>query len=138
MRIHPYLGKTNHEWTELVYVDDEHKNEWNMQFEKQLEELLNQTEEHEFTWRWMLISLIFRFKNKSIYSTFTDNVIFKMFQSLKFKNLLGLTYVSNYESLLEEADLQNSYIHLGVQILTIPEISIKIIQNKTLRKFYTL
>ena len=76
MRIHPYLGKTSHEWTEFVYGDDEHKNEWNMQFEKQLEELLNQTEEHEFTWRWMLISLIFRFKNKSIYSTFTDIVIF--------------------------------------------------------------
>lgn len=134
MRIHPYLGKTNHECAELAYVDEEHKLEWNLQFEKNFETISDQTEDHQFTWRWPLISLIFRFKNKSIYKVFTDNVIFKMFQSLRFKILLGLAYVSNYDSLLEDKSNDNGYIHLGVQILTIPEISVRIIENKNLSK----
>ena len=136
MRIHPYLGKTNHECSELAYVDEEHKLEWNLQFEKNFETISDQTEDHQFTWRWPLISLIFRFKNKPIYKVFTDNVIFKMFQSLRFKILLGLAYVSNYDSLLEDKSNDNGYIHLGVQILTIPEISVRIIENKNLSKLY--
>ena len=137
MRIHPYLGKTDHKWTELVYVDDEHKNEWNLQFEKKQENILDQKDEYESTWGWMLISLIFRLKNEEICTNFTYNIIFKMFQSLKFKVLLGYAYVSNYEVILEETEGQNGYYNLGVQILTIQEISRKIIQTKTLSKLYT-
>lgn len=58
-----------------------------------------------------------------------------MFQSLRFKTLLGLTYVSAYDHLLDMSHIDDSYIHLGVQILTIPDISLKILQNKDLSKF---
>ena len=64
---------------------------------------------------------------------FTESLIFPMFQSLRFKVLLGLTYVANYDLILSSDDKENSYIHLGVQILTIPEISLKIIHNDRLR-----
>lgn len=57
-----------------------------------------------------------------------------MFQSLRFKTILGLTYVATYDDLLEQNNVEDSLIHLGVQVLTIPEISLKILQDNSLRK----
>ena len=76
---------------------------------------------------------ILRYQNKTFYKIVGDNIIFKMFQSLKFKYLLGLSYAANIGELLEKTSDEDSFIHLGVQILTIPEISLKIFENDRLR-----
>ena len=67
------------------------------------------------------------------YKIVTDSIIFKKFQSLRFKKLLGLTYVSNFDAILNNTLNENSYSHLGVQILTIPEISLMIVEDDSLR-----
>jgi hypothetical protein len=81
-----------------------------------------------------LISLIFKIKNKAIEELFCESIIFKMFQSLRFKNLIGFTYVANYKYMIETVVDSDKYIHLGVQILTIPEIALAILQDMVLSK----
>ena len=80
-----------------------------------------------------LMSHILKYDNDMFYKIVTDSIIFKMFQSLRFKKLLGLTYASNLDAIYNNTLNENSYSHLGVQILTIPEISFMIVEDDSLR-----
>lgn len=82
------------------------------------------------------MSLILKYDNDLFYKIVTDSIIFKMFQSLRFKKLLGLAYASNAKDIYQNIMNENSYSHLGVQILTIPEISLMIIQDDQLRNIF--
>jgi hypothetical protein len=62
----------------------------------------------------------------------TKNMIyefyFKMFQSFKFKQNLGLSFAANIEILtVERSTNENNLGSIGVQILTIDEISLMIL-----------
>jgi len=53
-----------------------------------------------------------------------------MFQSLKFKTLIGLSFMANLEVVcLNRAVSEYSISNIGVQILTIEEISLLVFQN---------
>jgi hypothetical protein len=63
---------------------------------------------------------------------------FKMFQSFKFKQNLGLSFASNIEILtMERTPNDNNLGSIGVQILTIDEISLMILQQPGLRNNMT-
>jgi len=50
-----------------------------------------------------------------------------MFQSYKFKEILGLTFAANFEVISMQRELKETCIgSIGVQILTIDEISLMI------------
>ena len=59
-----------------------------------------------------------------------------MFQSLRFKILLGFAYIADTDKLFNKGMYESPYIHLGVQILTIPEISSAIFKQDSLSKFF--
>ena len=60
---------------------------------------------------------------------------FKMFQSFKFKQILGLCFAANFEVITIERDSKNNNIgQIGVQVLTIDDISLMIMKEKELRK----
>jgi hypothetical protein len=57
-----------------------------------------------------------------------------MFQSYKFKEILGLAFAANYEVIsLQRETKHTSISEIGVQILTIDEISLMIFQDENLR-----
>jgi hypothetical protein len=57
-----------------------------------------------------------------------------MFQSFKFKQNLGLSFAANIEILtIERSTHENNLGSIGVQILTIDEISLMILQQPALR-----
>lgn len=131
--IHPNIGNTEHEWTPSYYIDNEHKDSCAENFMKQWDDM-EIGSSHSCT--CTLISLIFKMKNKSIEDLFCDSIVFKMFQSLRFKTLLGFTYIANYDYMIRTIASSDKYIHLGVQILTIPEIALAILKDSTLSKIY--
>lgn len=60
---------------------------------------------------------------------------FKMFQSFKFKQYLGLTFAANIVVIQTQSDkVKNRIGSIGVQLLTIEEISLMIMQNTNLRE----
>ena len=61
---------------------------------------------------------------------------FKMFQSFRFKQQLGLSFASNFEIVsLERSDSDNYYLgSIGVQILTIDDVGMMIMQDPQLRE----
>lgn len=131
-KVYPLDLPETHQWSILAYVDEKHRSV--------CEEVVLQTSEdtEKKKCHCTLLALIMRVKDKRLYDLFCNSIIFKMFQSLRFKNLLGLTYVSVYESLMDDCTEDNQYSHLGVQILTIPEVSIKILQHSELSKLFSL
>jgi hypothetical protein len=129
--IHPNIGNTNHECSPSYYIDNEHKQSCVENWMKHWDQM-EDDDHHPCT--CTLISLIFKIKNKAIEELFCDSIIFKMFQSLRFKNLIGFTYVANYKYMIETVVDSDKYIHLGVQILTIPEIALAILQDMVLSK----
>ena len=59
---------------------------------------------------------------------------FKMFQSYKFKQLLGLCFAANFEVISLERDADGNNIgQIGVQILTIDDIGLMIMRDEKLR-----
>lgn len=57
-----------------------------------------------------------------------------MFQSYKFKQLLGACFAANFEVISVEREENNHSIgSIGVQVLTIDEISLMIMQDDNLR-----
>ena len=57
-----------------------------------------------------------------------------MFQSYKFKEILGLAYAANFEVISLQRETNDTAISsIGVQILNIDEISLMIFQDENLR-----
>ncbi len=61
-----------------------------------------------------------------------------MFQSYKFKEILGLAFAANFEVISLQRESKDTAIgSIGVQILTIDEISLMIFQDENLRNVMT-
>jgi len=61
-----------------------------------------------------------------------------MFQSYKFKEILGLAFAANFEVISLQRETKDTAIGSnGVQILTIDEISLMIFQDENLRNMMT-
>ena len=61
-----------------------------------------------------------------------------MFQSYKFKEILGLAFAANFEVISLQRETKDTAIGSnGVQILTIDEISLMIFQDENLRNVMT-
>ena len=61
-----------------------------------------------------------------------------MFQSYKFKEILGLAFAANFEVISLQRETKDTAIgSIGVQILTIDEISLMIFQDENLRNMMT-
>lgn len=55
---------------------------------------------------------------------------FKMFQSFKFKQILGLSFVANISTLTSERKFEEADImSIGVQVLTVDDIALTIMKN---------
>jgi len=125
--VYPQVEIDKHDCSILAYVDDEQRYLCEDSMKKN--EKLSKEDDEEIQWVWTLITGLMKVKDENIYKIFTNSIIFKMFQSLRFKNLLALNYVANYNFITEDFGEMNSYSHLGVQILTIPEVALNILQN---------
>lgn len=124
-------GITSHKCFPFYYVDEEHK----IQLEAdETEESDNMEEDDKHPCTCTLLALFYRVDDSSIEDKMANTVIITMFQSLRFKTLLGFAHISNLKQLLLKGYEESKYLHLGVQILTIPEISFVIFQNKELSK----
>ncbi len=60
-------------------------------------------------------------------------MFFKMFQSYKMKVMLGLSYTANLRVLVFSRNVEHSISDLGVQFLTVDEISLTIAKDPGLR-----
>ena len=128
-------GTTNHECFPYYYIDEEHKTQLEAD-QNQGNEDMEEDGKHPCT--CTLLALFYKVNNSTIEDKMADVVIMTMFQSLRFKTLLGFAHISNLGDLLEKGYEMSKYLHLGVQILTIPEISLAIFKQKSLSKKFVL
>lgn len=83
-----------------------------------------------------ILSNFFRYDEKFTFIIFNQAIFPKMIQYSRFKIAAGFAYLQNYQALLEAKEDENSYITIGSSILTIPEVSNRILDNKSLSKFH--
>lgn len=131
--VHPTFGKTKHECHPVCYIDEAHKEQVEPELQK-IESDMEEDDLHACTCN--LLALTWKIKDVKIEKMLADQIVFTMFQSLRFKTLVGFAYISNFRYLHERERSydQNRFTHLSVQILTVPALSLAIMKQDALSK----
>lgn len=132
MAVSPRLVPKFHICSEVIYLDDEHKEQSLKAIEKfNNDNTIDFTDENEkqTVCKCSLIALCLSYPKIII----QDELILKMFGSLDFKALLAFTYVENYIELCKRKLSAVNFVDYGLQTLNNSEISLRIIIEESLR-----
>ena len=134
MNIYPSGRKVKYEWPQIVYVDQEHQRVCEERIAKDDPNTVDEEGYHPCTTN--LIKLILDYRNDEFVRIFSENVVYDMYASTKFKDLLGLIYVRNMREYLYDATFNNKYYFMISQTYTCPELSRKIMKDKSMSKTF--